>query len=322
MGIFVNEHNKTSYPIFNYDIEVFGGTESMAKKFHKSFKDKMPKLENYNCFIIPGMTPEPMEIANNEKESIIWMHNLVNQFSEKHEEDFKNKKFLDKIKFLITVSEYHRQHTIESLDIDPEKVVVINNGIDPISFNHEKFNNPKKLKLIHTSSPDRGMEILLLSLKYIEEDFDLEIYNGFYPDLFPQDYEPFKDAFNDPRVKFFGKTPKKTIVKALKDSHIFAYPTNFLDTFCLSQVEALSAGCMPVYSEMGSLIEVSNGYGMRYAYTEDYEKHAMVFSVMLKEAMDKIKNGEWDPIEPSNYVNEKYSWDKIEKQWLDFHDKL
>jgi glycosyltransferase involved in cell wall biosynthesis len=322
MGIFINEHTQSTYPIFNYDKEVFGGTESMAKQFHKFFKHKMPKLEKYNCFIIPGMTPEPIEIAANEKESIIWMHNLVNQFSEKNEKDFKDKQFLDKIKYLITVSEYHRQQTIESLGIDPEKVVVINNGIDAISFNPEKFNNPKKIKLIHTSSADRGMAILLMSLRYIKEDFELNIYNNFYPDIIANFEDRIKEVFDDPRVRFFGKTPKKTVVKALQDSHIFVYPTNFLDTFCLSQVEALSAGCFPVYSEMGSLIEVSGGYGLRYKYVEDYEKHAMIFAAMLKEAINKINNNEWDPIESSNYVNEKYSWDKIEKQWLDFHDKL
>jgi glycosyltransferase involved in cell wall biosynthesis len=151
------------------------------------------------------------------------------------------------------------------------------------------------------------------SLKYIDEDFRLEIYNDFDPDFFP-------DLSIDNRVVFYGRTPRATVKEAFESSHIFVYPSVFEETFCLSMAEAMSAGALPVYSKIGSLEEIGNNYGMSYEFTENQNEHYKRFAENLQDAILKIKNNEWDPTEQIGYVNDSFSWDAIEQQWLKFNE--
>ena len=95
--------------------------------------------------------------------------------------------------------------------------------------------------------------------------------------------------------------------------------------------EAMSAGELPVYSNVGSLPEIINGHGL---YLDDIDNrfikdgifqgddYAKAFAEILSEGIDTILSGKWDPREQIEYINGNYSWDKVEQKWKDFHDIL
>lgn len=298
---------------FAYVDNFYGGTEYMGRNFHKNILNDVPKLNEYLSIIIPGLTPQTDILLKWNGEIILWLHNLVEQIA--MTDILKSPLLKQKLKYIIVPSEFHKQKSIEEFNIEPEKVYVIPNAIYPLQFNKEKFNKPNKIKLVHTSGLDRGMEILIDAIEYVDRDFELEIYNSFNPDFYPE-YTP------DPRIKFFGTTPKSTVIKAVESAHIHPYPSIYLETFCLSQVEAMSAGNLCVYSNHGALPEVSNGYGMPYDLPATREEHTKAFAEKLTLAIDTIANGEWNPEEQVKYVNETYSWENIKKQWLKFHELL
>jgi glycosyltransferase involved in cell wall biosynthesis len=194
------------------------------------------------------------------------------------------------------------------------KIIVIPNAIDPINPEPNKFNNVDKVKIIHASSPDRGMVQLLSSLAYVDEDFELNIYNNFYPEI-EQRLHPL--LLNDPRVNFYGKTPRKIVYKAFASSHIHAYLSTYPETSCLTQMEALSAGCLSVHTDLGALSETSMGYGHMVPAgirPSEYAKH-------LSEAIKKVKSG-FDSGDQIPTINAAFSWEAAKQNWIKFSERL
>jgi len=307
---------------FCYKEEYFGGTEYMARYFHKNVADFLPQLKNYNCLILPGQTDRAyFELIYEPKEIIIWLHNLVDQFGWQLYHLFTDKRFLDKIKYIITVSEYHRQDVINKTGIDPEKVVVIYNAIDPIQNDVKRFDKVKVPEIIYTSSPGRGLEIGLSALSKLDVDFRLNIFNEIVPDLIKRDSNNRK-ILEDSRFFFYGKTPHRTVLNHMSRSHIFMHTSNWHETFCLSLAEGLSANCLSVYSTFGSLKEIGSGFGLSYDIdNKTNEEHVEIFVEKISTAIDMIKKGEFDPGQQANVINEKFSWDVFTNAWIDFYEK-
>lgn len=309
----------------NYNHQAFGGTEYMAKGFIEKISKDLPKFNDYQSYVIPGVFPEDVTTLFKGPQTIIWLHNTLNQFNVQVNDIFKSKEFQDNLKYLVVVSEYHKQITIEQSGIDPDKIVVIQNAIDPIAFDTNKFNNVDKVKIIHASSPDRGMEVLLRAVSKMDVDFELNIFNTYNPDVDPVPPAMQELLDKDARVNFFGKTPRRTVLKYFGESHIHAYPTVWLETSCITQIEALAAGNYAVYSDLGSLKETSLGFGKMITINEEsLDAYAQDFANELTTAIESVKSGKLDidPVLQSKTVMDYFSWDKAKERWTELHDKL
>ena len=308
---------------FCYKQDYFGGTEYMARYFHKNVAPYVPQLKKYNCFILPGQTDKAyFEMMYEPKEIIIWLHNLVDQFGIQLYHLFTDKRFINKIKYIITVSEYHKQDVINKTGIDPEKVLVIYNAIDSIDNDLLRFENVKIPQLIYTSSPGRGLEVGLNALSKLDLDFRLSIFNEIVPDLIKIDRNN-KHLLEDPRFFFYGKTPHKTVLDHMSRSHIFMHTSTWHETFCLSLAESLSANCLSVYSTFGSLKEIGSGFGMPYDIGDgkDNEKHVEIFIEKIVEAMETIKNNKFNPGDQAKVINKKFSWEVFHNSWINFYEE-
>lgn len=306
------------YPTFYYNREKHGGTEYMGRGFDKYIVNEMPKLNNYVCLIMPGIVPDSDKLRDFDGEIIYWLHNTLNQFGPDFNELFYDKEFQKKLKYIVVPSEAAKKSVVEDSGIDPDKVYVIYNAVPKLNYNPDKFKNVDKVKITFSSSPDRGMFNLLNSIQNIDEDFELEIFNDFNPEHYDE-----HSLLNDPRVTFYGLTPRKAMHKHIEQSHIYAYPTVFYETFCISMAEHLSAGCLPVYSNYGSLKEIANGSGLILNdLSPERDQYGKDFAVLLEQGIKQIKDKSWDPREQIEYVNQRYSWERIKQDWLDFHELL
>ena len=300
---------------FEWNHEASGGTEYMARNFREKILPYTPKLQNYLSLIVPGFVPSENELYNSSKQIIMWMHNTPSQYSDEALAILRNPKFSEKVKYFITVSELNKKEIINEINVEPERIYVIPNAINSLQYNKNKFNKPNKIKLINASQPERGLEVLLNSLLFIEEDFELDIFGNFNPDKFP-------GLIPDPRINFYGFSAKKTVHKHYEAAHIHAYPSIYPETFCISQAEAMSAGLLCVTSDIGALPEVSGGHTTIYPFEADNNKHAKIFAEKLSEAINTIKSGNWNPEAQIEYVNKTYSWDAIKDKWLEFHELI
>jgi glycosyltransferase involved in cell wall biosynthesis len=300
---------------FLYNPNAFGGTEYMGREWHKMIAALVPKFKDkYNSIIIPGNV-HMEQLYSSDKKIIAWMHNTPQQFDKDKTDILKSSKFLEKLEYFVVPSEAHKQLTLLEIPVNSDRIKVIPNAIEPLRYNLLKFDKPKKIKLINTSSPDRGIDVLLNAVSLIEDDFELDVFSKFNPQDFPE-YKP------DPRINFYGFSPKSTVLKHYESAHIHAYPSTYPETFCISQAEAMSAGLLCVTSDIGALPEISGGYGRMYPCPEDRVKHAEIFAKHLTKAIRDVKSGNWNPETQIEYVNKTYSWDAIKDKWLEFHEIL
>ena len=306
---------------FEYNLNFFGGTESMAKYFHKNVLPNKEKFYDYQCIILPGMFPDFKDTVQNEKKIILWIHNRLDHLNYDFLFYIKDHRFLEKIKYVVVPSNWHKQYTIKQLNIPEKKIIVISNSFEPITKNKNKFKKVDKVEIIYTSSPDRGLEVLCESLKYIKEDFKLNIFSNIYPEVLEEKHI-VATTEKDNRVTFFGQTPRKVIDRYLSNSHIFAYPSTVTETFCISLAEAISAECLAIYPNIGALKETSSNIGTCYEYEDNKELHAKLFAKILTDSIVKIKNKEFNPKDQAQIIEEKYNWKKFEEDWGKLHEEL
>jgi len=304
---------------------IFGGTEFMLSCFNNYVKDYALNLKKYNCILMPGDHGKPFsEYLNKKEKMIIWMHNLPEQLNDEVLQYFLNTDFVNQIKYVIVVSNFAKEKLLENTKLKENQIHVIYNVVFPIKNNIDRFKNVDKVKIIHTSSFDRGCEILIESLKYIDRDFELNIYNDINPDLGILS-DNFNSLYKDDRLFFYWRTPKKTVIKDLSKSHIMAYPVIYEETFCLSLAESLSANCLSLYNDFGSLKEVSLGYGLPYSLNFDQnniEEHSKFFAKKLTESIDLIKSNNFNPKEQSKKINKKFSIENFKKSWINLDKTL
>jgi glycosyltransferase involved in cell wall biosynthesis len=304
-----------SHPIFNFSKDHFGGTETMARGFVSNILPEMKNIQKYKCVILPGHIPDLSTWGADGEKTILWVHNNISQFNSSISRILSNPSIKKSIEHYIAVSEYEKGVIAKELDVTLDKIKVIPNAIEPVTPNPDKFKNINKVKIIHASTSHRGMEVLLNAVPLITEDFELNIFNDFYPDL-PHSYN--LDGVNDPRVNFYGKTPRKTLYKFFADSHIHAYPSIYPETSCLTQMEALSAGCYTVHTDLGALPETSLGYGKMIPSNELTPER---YAEELTKAIKMIKENGYDYRQQVQDIHDNFTWDKAKQNWLAF-DKI
>lgn len=305
-----------SYPVFDYSKSHFGGTETMARGFIKNILPEMKNINNYTNIIIPGYVPNLKTMGIDGSKYIFWIHNNISQFNSTVSMILSNSLIRKATERIVAVSEYERQMLSKELDFDINKIVVIPNAIEPILPTPGKFENVDKVKIIHASSQDRGLRVLLNAVPLIAEDFELNVFNDFYPDI-PHGYN--LDGVNDPRVNFYGKTPRKTVYKFFADAHIHAYPSTYPETSCLTQMEALSAGCYTVHTDLGALPETSLGHGVMIPFHELTPER---YAEELTKAIRLVKEKGYDYSKQVEDINNSFTWDIAKKNWLAFDETI
>jgi glycosyltransferase involved in cell wall biosynthesis len=262
-----------------------------------------------------------------------------------------SKAFLENIEHIVVPSNFAKEKTKELSGHTGENIIVIPNAIDPLKYDPDKFKKVKKPKLIYISGSMRGLEILLRAVPEVEGDFELEILSDMNPHVsdFLQQIKPLawvnRTLSEHENVMMYGRSPIPTVRRKLQESHIFAYPNTYQETFCLSLVEGLSAGLMAVAPNTDAIHEIAgnylsdfawegvlsdfvkDGYGPQltefsFQYEDNYKKNVTRYAEALSLAISKIQNNDFDPSEQVDHINKTYNWDAIGKQWLDFHAGL
>lgn len=299
-------------PIFRYSENHFGGTETMARGFMKHILPEMVNIRKYYPVIIPGHLPPLETVGADGNEYIFWIHNNISQFTPSVGRILNSTLVRKATKKVISVSDYERTVLSKELNMDINKIVVIPNAIEPVIPNPDKFKNVDKVRIIHASSQERGLRVLLDAIPLIEEDFELNIFNDFYPDT-PHNYNV--DGVNDERVNFYGKTPRKILYKFFADAHIHAYPSTYPETSCLTQMEALSAGCYTVHTDLGALPETSLGYGTMIPSQELTPER---YAEELTRAIRMIKEQGYDYTQQVEDIKNNFTWEVAKQNWLAF----
>tara|TARA_Y100000590_G_scaffold260404_1_gene292465 strand:- start:1118 stop:2101 length:984 start_codon:yes stop_codon:yes gene_type:complete len=297
----------------------FGGSENQFRQLLKNLPDESFKDIN---LILNNASHELIE---KNKINILWMHHFVNQEEAKN---LGSKDFVSKLDYIVFNSNWNFEKFQYQFKIPEEKSIVIRNAIEEISFKEK----PKdKFNLIYHTTPWRGLAQLLKVFKNLKmENVKLNvcsstiIYGKKFDDVLGKKYENiFNECKSMENVNYFGFIKNDKIVELLKDMHIFAHPSIWPETSCISAIEAMAAGCEVVTTNLGALYETCSPFGTFISFDRNLNNLEEKYQELL---FNSIKNY-WSEENQKKLklqretINLTYSWKKRAVEWSNFFNK-
>ena len=262
---------------------------------------------------------------------IYWTHNLPGQMNIPQVSEnllLKNPDTRwDRIDQIVFVSEWQRNQYIEKFQFtksDIARTIVLRNAITPIE-EHEKPLN--KIRLIYMSVPERGLLMLYHAFNTLAQKYDIEldvfssyqIYGASQMDIVHR--QTLDLVRSHPKINYYGSVPNSRIREALKKTHIFAYPATFLETSCISLIEAMSAQCHCVHPDLGALKETGNGYTDVYDFIKNKGEHLSQFTGRLEKAINDYSGQNWYAAQ-KECIDNLYSWENRVPEWKNYLETL
>jgi glycosyltransferase involved in cell wall biosynthesis len=297
----------------NYSTNAMGGTELMKHGLEKRIEKEL--IDKFQIFV-----SRAHEELNEDLIPLYWHHDLAGDPEVQHLKDGG----WDKYKLHIFNSNWQLQQFNYFLGVPYSKAIVIPNAIEPIAAIEKPSKTDGIIRLIYHTTPHRGLALLVPVFDKLCEKYDnieLDVYSSFSIYGWNQRDEPYQELFdacrNHPKIRYHGAVDNQTVKTAVANADIFAYPSVWMETSCISLMEAMSAGCLSVHSNLGALPETSGGLTRMYQYNEDPNKHALAFyhnlDFAIQEAM--AKNVESELYFQKLYADSRYSWGVVELMW-------
>lgn len=293
----------------------FGGTELMKYALEKRLDPEL--LDKFQIFV--SRVEEPL---SEEHVRIYWLQDLAGDPASEHLHNSGWEKFHR----LVFSSHWQMRGYIERYNIPWSKCIVLPNCIVPIDFSMEDKSR-ETIRLIYHTTPHRGLQLLVPVFQKLREDYKditLDVYSSFKVYGWEQRDEPFQKLFeeckNSEGIHYHGSVSNDEIKEILKTKHIYAYPSIWQETSCISLMEAMSAGLVCVHPNLGALFETSANWTHMYQFNENMQQHANMFYSVLRSAIDEIKFLSDEQYKnkimtQKAYADIFYNWTTREAQW-------
>ena len=264
-----------------------GGSELQWNALFDRFPAKL--LENKN--LIKSIC-DPRWLKK-DKINILWEQL---SYSEPFVQNLKDRKYVDQVDWIIFNSHWSYNQFRMHFQIPEYKTRVIQNFVPPFPYPLKKDNS--KIKLIYTSTPWRGLAILMRTVEMLNEkrkDFEVDIYSSTllygseFHKLNEKKYQSLFDKCKEiPNINYKGLGSNEEVRQALKKSHILAYPCIFEETSCLAAIEAMAAGCKVVTTNYGALPETCGRFARYICFEPHAQRLIDSYTEVLNEEMDNI----------------------------------
>jgi glycosyltransferase involved in cell wall biosynthesis len=202
----------------------------------------------------------------------VWCHDLH------YEKKFKAEMAAE-FDRIMPVSRFHADYLARIYPFlrEHKGFVPTRNGIDLERFPKEGRPERQRRKCVFSSSPDRGLGDLMLMWPEIWRGFndaELHVFYGFQNwdrliemganDLADQKavlIEMF-ESLKTKGVTWHGRVSQQELAEQYMTADIWTYPTPFVETSCITAMEAAAAGVVPVTSKLGALPETIGDRGL------------------------------------------------------------
>jgi glycosyltransferase involved in cell wall biosynthesis len=247
----------------------------------------------------------------------IWVHDILFQSSFNGQNIPNNGSDLynnisHKIDGIIVLSGYHKMVMMQNYSIPENKIHIIGNAINADLFSQEV--ERQKYKFIYSSYPSRGLDMLLKIFPLIRAEFnnaELYIYRD-HSTFTPSQFEEIKNHSDYIFAPGFMKN--EDLIREFQSSNIWLYPTNFVETYCISALEAQMAGCLCITSPLGSLSEIVGNRGILIEgeYGSQNYIDNVIKTVKVHLNSDLYKN----KIKRSKEWSAQQNWKIMSEKWM------
>lgn len=300
--------------------ESYGGSESQLKLLLKylpdeSFKDINLILNNTDY-----------DLLEKNRKNILWMQHFTNQ---KEAQNLGSKDYVDKLDYIVFNSNWNFEKFQYQFKIPESKSTVIRNAIEKIDFQEK----PKeKISLIYHTTPWRGLPHLLKVFQSLDlENIELNvcsstiIYGKKFDDIYGKKYENiFNECKRTKNINYLGFIDNKKVIELLKKTHIFAFPSIWPETSCISAIESMAAGCEIVTTNLGALYETCAPFGTFVGFDRNFENLEKRYKKILTNSIRNFwstENQEKLKLQHQS-INLLYSWNTRSNEWKFFFDEI
>lgn len=228
---------------------------------HWSKFDPLDSRAGLVCSRIPEVGDRP--IAANTR--LLWLHDTDCG-------DRMNPRRAEAFDHVLVLSEWHERHVARRYPFLKDRLLRTRNGIHHAYFAPRPWMDRAK-QVLYTSSPDRGLDVLLdLWPRVVEQVPDAELHHCYadvYDKVAGQDavIAAHRDRIRElsaemPSVKRLGSLSQPALAQAMCEARVWAHPSHssaaggpFHETSCIGAMEAQAAGCLVVASSWGALTE-------------------------------------------------------------------
>lgn len=234
----------------------------------------------------------------------------------------------------VFVSDWQRQQFQNIFRIDPQKSAILRNAVSPVfekAFAPDESILAAKCRppiLVYTSTPFRGLNVLLAAFPLIREAIPnilLKVFSSMqvYQMTAEKDAAQYGALYercrNTAGVEYVGSVPQPQLVGELRRTTLLAYPNHFAETSCISVMEAMASGCHVVTSHLGALPETSAGFGSLIPVGNDWQDYGRRFVgatievlQQFQEAPDRVESWLQKQVQE---INADCTWRHRAEQW-------
>ena len=297
----------------------YGGTEIQVEYLHKYVsKELLDKVQITTS--VPEKTPLLIDKTN-----ILWVHNSYDQPNVMPW--FKNKLNHGKYDWYVFNSHWTYEKFRYFFSIPTELCLVIKNGFDDDLILKTDFKTKEKIKLIYTSTPWRGLDVLLNAMEQIKTDnVELDIYSStqIYGDHFKKVNDDKFIALYDraktiKNVNYKGYLNHKELMKILHTYDAYIHPSTFEETFCLAAMESLACGLVAVTTDLGALYETCADFPIYVPHQNNRKLLASQFAAVIDKLSVMMKDVDENKMKfQQQYYRQFYHWNVIKTYWENF----
>jgi len=271
------------------------------------------------------------EAIESDKISILWMKNSYDQPN--IAPWFREKENHRKYDWYVFNSHWCYEKFRYAYGLPTHKCCVIKNALPDVKWiERPQWKKGDPIKLIHTSTPWRGLNVLLGTMELMKrDDISLDVYSStkIYGSEFEKhndkQFQPMYDKMNALKnVNYIGYKPNIKMIDEMQKTQIFAYPSIWEETSCISAIEAMAAGNMAIVTNFGALFETCTDYAHYVNYETDIYNLAKKFKAVIEFVADNFH----EPIlherlkDQMKYYRTFYNWDMRAKEWTSLFDQL
>lgn len=233
-----------------------------------------------------------------------------------------DKRFYTAVDSIITVSRWQAQALAEHADAPIDRFYASRNGYWPAYF--ETPPPRKKNKLIYTSTPHRGLDVLLTLFPKIRArypDAELHLFSSlqvYGKGTLKESFPDIERLIHQPGVVSHESVLQNQLAQEIQESYLYLYPNHFEETSCICAIEAQAAGTPMISSKRAALAETleHEKTGLLVEgdpHTSDYQER---FLKQVFRLMDS--NADWERLSRNGIERAEthYPWMAITKEWV------
>ena len=261
---------------------------------------------------------------------VLWTHHPADQPAIAGLADRQLAAIPDAIAF---VSNWQRDGYLERFPLSLARCRVMPNAIGPAFVHEDNRTSPRALRstkadppiLIYATAPYRGLGRMLMAFQIIRAarpDVVLEVYSSLAPYQVAPENDDFAPLYQlcktTPGVIYKGAVSQPLLAKAMARAALFVYPNIVPESFCITALEAMAAGCLVVTSQLGALPDTTSGFARLTPVPDDGPDHARLFATATLEALAEWQA--WTPALEERLTSQAAealaaNWDVRAKAW-------